>query len=65
MEWKEWIGKKIFVQLRSGGVYTGKIIEVDNLSNTVDVFFITIIDKFNKKVVFVTSEIIKISEEGE
>ena len=61
MEWKEWINKTIFVQLKSGGVYTGKVIEVDDSSPPL--VFISIIDKFGEKVIFVHSEIIKIVEE--
>jgi hypothetical protein len=58
MEWKEWIGKRIFVQLRSGSIYSGKVIDVDG-------DFFTMIDKFGEKVVFVVNEIIKIKEERE
>ncbi len=61
MDWKEWIGKTIFVQLKSGSVYSGKVIDVDG-SN--DLFFFTIIDKFGERVTFVHSEIIKIKEEN-
>ena len=61
MEWKEWIGKSIFVQLKSGGVYTGKVIDVDDSSKPL--IFFEIIDKFGEKVTFVQSEIIKIVEE--
>lgn len=61
MEWNEWLGKKVFVQLKSGGFYTGKIIEIDDSSNPL--IFISIIDKFGDKVTFVHSEIVKIVEE--
>jgi len=61
MEWKEWQGKRIFVQLKSGGVYSGKVIDIDNSANPI--IFITIIDKFGERVSFVNSEIIKIVEE--
>jgi len=60
MEWKDWKGKTIFVQLKSGGVYTGKVIDVD--TNSKSIIFFTIIDKFGEKVTFVHSEIIKIVE---
>ena len=62
MEWEEWMDKNIFVQLKSGGHYTGKVIDVDKSS--LPLIFLTIIDKFNDKVTFVTSEIIKIVEEN-
>ncbi len=61
MEWKEWIGKRIFVQLQSGGVYTGEVIDVDDSAHPI--VFLTINDKFGEKVTFVQSEIIKIKEE--
>lgn len=63
MEWKDWIGKKIFVQLKSGGVYSGKIIDIDEAPNPS--VFITILDKFGNKVVFINTEIVKLKEEGE
>lgn len=63
MEWKEWNGKRVFVQLRNGGVYSGEVIDVDTNSN--GLVFITIIDKYGDRVTIVHSEIIKIKEEGE
>jgi small nuclear ribonucleoprotein (snRNP)-like protein len=63
MEWKDWEGKRIFVQLKSGGVYSGKVIDVDESANPI--VFITITDKYGEKVTFVQSEIIKIVEERE
>lgn len=63
MEWKDWLNKSIFVQLKSGGNYSGKVVEVDDSSKPI--IFISIIDKFGDKVVFVHSEIIKIVEEKE
>lgn len=62
MEWKDWIGKNVFVQLKSGGVYTGKILDVDDTSSNV-LIWIIMLDKFGKKIQFVHSEIIKIVEE--
>lgn len=61
MNWKDWIGKSIFVQLKTGAVYSGKVIDVDTKSPPL--VFISIIDKFGDKVTFVHSEIIKINEE--
>jgi len=61
MEWNDWNGKDIFVQLKSGGRYTGKVIDIDDTSK--DLIFITMIDKFGERVTFVNSEIIKIVEE--
>lgn len=64
MDWRKWIDKKVYVQLKDDRVYSGKVIEVDNLSNSIDVFFITIIDKFGKRVTFVNTEIVKLEEEN-
>jgi len=61
MEWKEWQGKRIFVQLKSGGVYSGIVRDVDDSASPS--IFITITDKFGETVTFVNSEIIKIVEE--
>jgi len=63
MEWKYWNGKRIFVKLKSGAVYSGDVIEVD-VSNGELIWF-TIIDKKGERVVFVHSEIIKLKEEEE
>jgi hypothetical protein len=61
MDWKEWDGKKIFVQLKSGAVYSGIVKEVADVGD--GTIFITIKDKFNMLVTFVANEIIKIVEE--
>lgn len=61
MDWKDWKGKKIFVQLKTGSIYSGKVVDVDEKS--LPLIFITILDKFNERVTFVHSEIIKIKEE--
>ena len=60
MDWKYWNDKNIFVKLKSGAVYSGKVIDVDV---SIDLVWITIIDKFDKRVTFVHSEIEKIKEE--
>lgn len=59
MEWKEWIGKKIFLKLISGDCYTGKCLDVDD-----DEKFIEILDKYGNKVTIAISQIIKIVEEN-
>lgn len=63
MEWQEWNGKRIFIQLKSGSIYSGKVIDVDE--NSKPLIFISIIDKFGEKVTIAHSEIVKIKEEGE
>ena len=64
MEWKEWIGKRIFVRLMNGSIFSGDVIEVDDYSAK-PLVWITIIDKFKKRVVFVHSQILEIKEERE
>ena len=61
MDWKDWKGKKIFVQLKSGSVYSGLVEEVDDKSPPLVWFTIT--DKFGETVTFIHSEIVKIKEE--
>jgi len=63
MEWKDWIGKRIFVQLKNGSVYSGIVQDVDENSNPL--IFFTITDKFGATITFVHSEILKIVEEKE
>jgi len=62
MDWKDWNGKRIFVQLKSGSIYSGKIQEVTDADEQ-GVIFIFLIDKFGDKVIFSVSEILKIKEE--
>jgi len=56
MDWKEWIGKRIFIKTTSG-VYSGNVLDVDDN-------FLEMIDKFNNKVTIAISQIIKIVEEN-
>jgi len=63
MDWKYWNGKKIFVKLKTGAVYSGKVIDVDISNGTL--IWITIIDKHDNRVTFVHTEIIKLKEEKE
>lgn len=61
--WKSYEGKKVFISLKNGRSYSGKVIEVEqHNSNSV---FITILDKRGKRVSFVKSEIKLIQEEDE
>lgn len=60
MEWKEWNGKNVFVRTKHDRVYSGKVISVVDESPMI---WITIIDKFGDKVMFVNSEITQIKEE--
>lgn len=59
--WQEWKGKKVFIRLKTGKVFSGKVVDVDVQGQ---ITFLTIIDKFNKKVSMVISEVLEIKEEG-
>lgn len=62
--WQEWLGKQVFIRSKnSSHPYQGKVIEVDE-NSAKPLIWIVIIDKFNKRVQFVHSEIIEIKEEG-
>ena len=62
MDWKYWNGKKIFVKLRSGAVYSGIVTDVETSPN--NLVFIEMDDKFGKKVILCNAEIEKIVEEN-
>lgn len=66
MDWNGWINKKVFVQLTDGKVYNGLIIDIEENdigSDYKKLVFITLIDKFDKKVFFSTSQIIRMVDE--
>lgn len=54
MNWEEYVGKKIKVFLLSGKIYTGEILEAEWREG---IYFITILDKFNKHVGFLSTEV--------
>lgn len=59
--WKNWEGKKIYLRLRNGRIYSGNIRKVETADYPI--IFIHIIDKFGLDVVIVSSEIVEIREE--
>ena len=62
MDWTDWKGKKVYILLLNNREYSGRVLDVNgNLGNA---HFIEILDKFNKKVTFLTTEIAVIQEEG-
>ena len=66
MDWKEWIGKEIFVKINSGAVYSGTVKNVSYIGQSefaVDLFMFEILDKFNSIVMFPSNEIKLIKEE--
>jgi len=61
--WMAWLDKKVYIiSKNSSHPYTGKVIEVDVISSK-PLIWITIIDKFERRVTFVTSEIVTIKED--
>jgi small nuclear ribonucleoprotein (snRNP)-like protein len=59
----EWKNKPVFVQLKSGRRYSGRIKSIDNAGN--GLIFILFIDKFKQRILFAESEIEVIEEERE
>ncbi len=62
MDWKDWIGKKVFIRTKRDKVYSGIIKSIDDSSKPL--IFINIIDKFNNKVMLVYSDIVEMKEEN-
>jgi hypothetical protein len=58
-----WIGKRVFILLKNNRRYTGRILKIDR--DSPPLIFITILDKFDKNILFLESEIELIQEEGE
>ena len=68
MEWKDWIGKRIFVRLNTGKVYSGIVIDVEWIGDDIEkknFYFFTINDRFSEKVGFTNRDISEIKEESE
>ena len=59
----QWEGKKVFIETRSGRKYAGKVIKVE-ISKNCELVWISIHDKFGKKITFAHSEINLIQEEN-
>jgi len=62
MEWKGWEGKWVFLRTRHGKVYSGTVKEID--LNHLPMVWLILIDKFNERKQFCTSEIVEIKEES-
>jgi len=61
--WKNYVGKKVYIETKSGRVYSGKVIDV--VKNPLKFFWIIIIDKFDNQINLLDSEICLIQEEKE
>jgi len=60
IDWKDLIGKNIFVKLKSGFQYSGDISEVIDTGD--NLLWIHMIDKFGKLVVFLPKEVVELVE---
>lgn len=58
--WKYWENKKVFIILKNKRNYSGTILEVEKNNN---LYWITILDKFNNRIGFSSSEVEVIQEE--
>lgn len=61
MDGKYWIGRKVYIILRNKRNYQGVIVDIDESSPPL--VFITLLDKFDNKIMFVQSEIEVLQEE--
>lgn len=61
MEWNGWKGKNVFVRTKHGKVYSGLVESINQDDHPI--IFISLLDKFGKQVMLVSSEIIEIKEE--
>jgi len=57
--WKNYEGKRVYIRLINKRIYSGLCVEVDDDQP----IFLTIIDKYEKRVTFSISEILVIEEE--
>ena len=60
--WSCFEGKKVYLVLKGGRVYVGRITLVENCGN--GLVFLHLLDKFNKNVVFTSGEIASMKEEA-
>lgn len=58
---KGWEGKQVYVKIKAGRFYSGQVIKVEE---TKEGTFITLLDHYNKQVMFSSSEIKLIQEEA-
>jgi hypothetical protein len=60
-DWIYYLDKEVWIILKNKKEYTGKVIDVDT-NSTNYLIWMTILDKFNKRVTFCISEIDMIKE---
>jgi small nuclear ribonucleoprotein (snRNP)-like protein len=54
--WLYWLDKRCWIILKNKKEYTGKVIDVDSTSSNI-LIWITILDKYGKRVLICTEEI--------
>lgn len=59
MEWNNWIGKKVFIKLKDGSIFSKSLVK------EIDENFITIVDRDLTPATIALSEILKIVEDEE
>lgn len=62
--WKYWKGKKVFIILKNKRQYSGTVLQVEEDTHNL-ICFITILDKFGKRISFANTEMELMQEEGE
>jgi len=60
--WKYWEGRKVYIILKNNRRYSGTVIKIESSGI---LSWITILDKFQKRIGFSVEEIELIQEEGE
>ena len=61
MDWKDWIGKRVFLRTKRDRFYSGKVLDIKE--EPPQLIFIMLLDKFGNKMMFLSSEIVEIREE--
>jgi len=62
MEWKDWIGKKVFIKTKSGKIFSNSLIDSIDDSDK-PIIFISLVDKYGQSAMVVSSEILVIQED--
>lgn len=60
--WKYWKNKKVFIILKNKRTYSGIVLDVEPSKDN-KFYFITLVDKFNKRISFINSEMEIMQEE--
>ena len=61
-DWNIWVKKKVFIRLNNKKVFSGIIIDVFSTNELL--VWITLIDKYKKRVTILHTEIVEIKEEN-